>query len=91
MKPQVQSLGKASVTVEDYDIENCYFENTIVTDMELGMSCISKVPVPAGVPLTDERFWQCINKFPQELMINYKKIEMKLNKLIDKLGINLED
>ena len=76
MKAKIDDLGKVSVTVEedDHNPSQFYYENTIVTDTNLGICCISLRPVPAGIPITDTRFWKCITKLDSSLMLRYRKM-----------------
>lgn len=96
MRSKIDDLGKVSVTVEedDYNSSKFYYENTIVVDPVLGMSCISLRPVPAGIPLTDTRFWKCLNKLESSIMINYRKVldeveDLKqiVNSIIENAGL----
>lgn len=87
MSPVVENLGKVSITSEDYSVGKNYDVNTIVSDMEIGMACISKCPVPAGIPLTDKRFWLPISKLPEEIMINYHNLEHRVAELEAKMQI----
>lgn len=83
MRGRIEDLGKVSVTVEeeDYRIDKAYYHNTIVVDPELGISCISIRPVPAGIPLTDTRFWKCLNRLETSVMINYRRMSREVKEL----------
>lgn len=72
MKLQLEELGKVSVTCEDnHTVEKEYNALTIVNDETLGISAISKLPVPIGVPLTDKRFWMWIGAVDKQIMLDY--------------------
>lgn len=77
----IEDLGKASVTVEDYVPNKPYFENTIVTDPDLGISAISRIPVPAGIPLTDNRFWMRLSNLDTAVMFNYKRMVQEFRQM----------
>ena len=83
MRSKIDDLGKASVTVEkeDHNSAKPYYENTIVVDSNLGICCISLRPVPAGIPITDTRFWKCLTKLDSSIMLNYRKLLKKVDEL----------
>ena len=83
MRTKIEDLGKVSVTVEeeDYNKSKFYYENTIVVDSSLGMCCISIRPVPAGIPLTDTRFWKCITRLETSVMIHYRRLMDEMEEL----------
>lgn len=87
MNPDIEYMGKVSITVEDYSPEKEFDELTITSDMELGICCISRCPVPAGVPLTDTRFWMLINRFPDDTMVNYRNLLNKISDLESRVEI----
>lgn len=63
-----------------WDITTQYPANTVVVDPKSGTAYMSKVPVPAGVELTNTRYWVVV--------FNYQDI---YNKIMDGVAFNDKD
>lgn len=51
----------------NWSIASQYEKNTIVKDEESGVLYLSKQPVPAGIPLTNEDYWLTIGNFDYQI------------------------
>ena len=61
MKSQIDNLGKVSPTFEGgYNNEKPYDRLCCVIDPDSGCSYISRRPVPAGVSITNNKYWQLL-------------------------------
>ena len=63
-----------------WDITTQYPANTVVVDPKSGTAYMSKVPVPAGVELTNTKYWVVV--------FNYQDI---YNKIMDGVAFNDKD
>ena len=64
MKPQIENLGKVSITVESeyWSKDRQYDRLVIVEDTNTIASYISRQEVPAGINITDREYWIPIGK-----------------------------
>lgn len=59
MNSQIENLGKVAPTFEGgYNPEKDYDRLCCVIDAESGGSYVSRRPVPAGVPVSNTKYWQ---------------------------------
>ena len=81
MKTIEEELGKVSLTCNGQWNDRPYERLCIVHD-GFYASYISRKAVPAGIPLSNEEYWQPIAKLREDLVIDYETFKKEI-KLID--------
>lgn len=73
MKPQIENLGKVSITVEKdpYDASKAYPKLTIVYIEGDYRTYISRKPVLPNTSILDKEFWIPFSSLSEQLLINY--------------------
>lgn len=81
MKTIEEELGKVSLTCNGQWNDRPYERLCIVHD-GFYASYISRKAVPAGIPLSNEEYWQPIAKLREDLVINYETFKKEILELI---------
>ena len=81
MKTIEEELGKVSLTCNGQWNDRPYERLCIVHD-GFYASYISRKAVPAGIPLSNEEYWQPIAKLREDLVIDYETFKKEILELI---------
>ena len=81
MKTIEKELGKVSLTCNGQWNDRPYERLCIVHD-GFYASYISRKAVPAGIPLSNEEYWQPIAKLREDLVIDYETFKKEILELI---------
>lgn len=83
MQLYIDKLGKVSITVEqDYwSIEKDYDKLTVVEREGVFGTYLSRVPVPAGTPLTDRKYWIPFSSVKESLVLSFNDVLRRLEDL----------
>lgn len=92
MRAQLDKLGKASITIEkDYwDINKDYNKLTIVKVSDDPVCYISRIPVPAGIELTNKLYWVSIGGVPQEIIDTIETLVSDIDDLKEQVRVLTE-
>lgn len=76
MELQIDKLGKVSVTVEEdyWDINKDYDKLTIVEKEGTFGTYISRKPVPAGIVLTNRKYWIPFSSLKEEIVLKWNQL-----------------
>lgn len=93
MKPQIENLGKVSVTVEKeyWSKNNQYDRLTIVHDTTTIASYISRKDVPAGINIDDTEYWIPLGRVSDYLKEFVDDEKVTLSNLAESVSKALED
>lgn len=81
MKTIEKELGKVSLTCNGQWSDREYERLCIVHD-GFYASYISRKDVPAGIPLSDEEYWQPIAKLKDDLVVDYETFKKEILELV---------
>ena len=83
MQLQIDNLGKVAVTVEENYWSNTkdYDKLTIVEQEGVFGTFISRKPVPAGMPLTNRKYWIRFSSLKEEIVLQFNEIVNELREL----------
>ena len=93
MQLQKENLGKVAITIEEgyWDINKDYDKLTIVEKEGTFGTFISRKPVPAGVTLTDRKYWIPFSSLKEEILLNYNAFIAKYGDIIEEINNTIED
>ena len=93
MQLQKENLGKVAITIEEgyWDINKDYDKLTIVEKEGTFGTFISRKPVPAGVTLTDRKYWIPFSSLKEEILLDYNAFIAKYNNIIEEINNTIED
>lgn len=93
MQLQKENLGKVAITIEEgyWDINKDYDKLTIVEKEGTFGTFISRKPVPAGVTLTDRKYWIPFSSLKEEILLNYNAFIAKYGNIIEEINNTIED
>ena len=88
MQLQKENLGKVAITIEEgyWDINKDYDKLTIVEKEGTFGTFISRKPVPAGVTLTDRKYWIPFSSLKEEILLNYNAFIAKYSDIIEEIN-----
>lgn len=81
MKTIEEELGKVSLTCNG-QWNNRPYERLCIVHDGFYASYISRKAVPAGIPLSNEEYWQPISKLREDLVIDYETFKKEILELI---------
>ena len=90
MKLQIEDLGNVGLIIEDWDITREFNPRTLTIDYSTWIAYISRKYVPAGIELTDNRYWKPFARIEQELALDYNNFKEKVEKDVARLTILVE-
>lgn len=84
MESVKQSLGKVAITIDKYDWndECSYPPLHIVWVSSAAKSYISRKPVPAGIPITDNDYWRPFSAIDEKIIIEYNEFKKQYRSLL---------
>lgn len=87
MRLQIDKLGKVSVTVEEnfWDINKDYNKLTILNIENSVKTYISRIPVPAGTPITNKAYWIPIGGDSEGLLNTVDELVRAMNEDVVKV------
>lgn len=93
MQLQKENLGKVAITIEEgyWDINKDYDKLTIVEKEGTFGTFISRKPVPAGVTLTDRKYWIPFSSLKEEILLDYNAFIAKYNDIIEEINNTLDE
>lgn len=93
MQLQKENLGKVAITIEEgyWDINKDYDKLTIVEKEGTFGTFISRKPVPAGVTLTDRKYWIPFSSLKEEILLNYNAFIAKYGDIIEEINNTLDE
>lgn len=93
MQLQKENLGKVAITIEEgyWDINKDYDKLTIVEKEGTFGTFISRKPVPAGVTLTDRKYWIPFSSLKEEILLNYNAFIAKYSDIIEEINNTLDE
>lgn len=83
MKVQTDNLGKVSITIEEdyWSDKKCYDKLTVVEKQGAFGTYISRKPVPAGIMLTNRKYWIPFSSLKEEIALRFGEFANELNAL----------
>jgi len=83
MQLHIDKLGKVSITVEQeyWSIDKDYDKLTVVEREGVFGTYLSRVPVPAGTPLTDRKYWIPFSSVKESLVLSFNDVLRRLEDL----------
>lgn len=85
MQTRTDKLGKVSLTIEGaWSPRRDYDKLSVVTDGPNYINYVSRIPVPKGTPLTNEKYWIKFSSLAEQIVLDY-------NAFISRYGQKLED
>ena len=93
MQLQKENLGKVAITIEEgyWDINKDYDKLTIVEKEGTFGTFISRKPVPAGVTLTDRKYWIPFSSLKEEILLNYNAFIAKYSDIIEEINNTIDE
>lgn len=93
MQLQKENLGKVAITIEEgyWDINKDYDKLTIVEKEGTFGTFISRKPVPAGVTLTDRKYWIPFSSLKEEILLDYNAFIANYGDIIEEINNTIED
>lgn len=86
METIIQDLGNIGIVVADWDIDKSYPTRTLTTDYSSWITYISRKPVPANTPITDDRYWKPIMRLQSDIVIDYNDFKDTIIKKVNSLN-----
>lgn len=83
-KEHIDDLGVVGIVVADWDFEKSFKPKTITTDYSTWICYISRRPVPAKTPITDNNYWKPLFRLDREIAYDYESFK-------DYVRRNIED
>lgn len=85
MQTRTDKLGKVSLTIEGaWSPRRDYDKLSVVTDGPNYINYVSRIPVPKGTPLTNEKYWIKFSSLAEQIVLDY-------NAFTSRYGQKLED
>ena len=93
MQLQKENLGKVAITIEEgyWDINKDYDKLTIVEKEGTFGTFISRKPVPAGVTLTDRKYWIPFSSLKEEILLDYNAFIAKYSDIIEEINNTIDE
>lgn len=93
MRLQEQILGKVSITVEEgyWNINKDYDKLVIVEKQGAFGTYISRIPVPAGIELTNRKYWIPFSSLKEEIVIDYAQFIAEYSAILDNLKSSFDN
>lgn len=88
MKLNIDKYGKVSVTIEENPWSNSkHYDKLTIVEAGEGTynTYISRVPVPAGTPLSDRHYWIPFSKLDNNIIINYNEFKASVKEEINSI------
>ena len=74
-KEHIDDLGVVGIVVADWDFEKSFKPKTITTDYSTWICYISRRPVPAKTPITDNNYWKPLFSLDREIAYDYESFK----------------
>lgn len=82
-KEHIDDLGIVGIVVADWDFEKSFKPKTITTDYSTWICYISRKPVPAKTPITDNNYWKPLFRLDREIAYDYESFKDYVHRNIE--------